>query len=124
MSKKSDQPPKHRLEFTTHAALGMVSRELAWQVKDLVQQPIEYRFEESEYIRLKSNLLGHPTDLIEILELMNPVRECNELQCVNPQLNMKSLMSENPLCVLLAVLNIFTVSDHYLAPPDQRQPLA
>jgi hypothetical protein len=120
MSQKPDQTRKYRLEFATHAALGQVSPELAWeQLQTLVQQAIADEYEGSESLRLRFNLPVDLTNLTELLAIMNPVCGMNEFHYINPRIPLRNLMSVNPLRALEAVLRIYTVSDRYQAPPPQ-----
>jgi hypothetical protein len=117
MTPPGQTEPNPPLDFNAQVALGKgLTPQAAWeQVKVLVQQALEYQPNESQQIADRLNLPIDTTNLTEVLELMNPVKGINEFHYINPKMDLRNLMKQDPVKVFEGVVRILTVSDRYAA---------
>ena len=114
MTPPGEREPDPQLTSTAKLALGNLKPPaVAEQVRVLVGQAFEYQQDESQKLLESYNLPIDETNLTEVLELFNPVKLVNELLYATPELPVQHLMKQAPLKVLLSVVKMLTVSDHY-----------
>ena len=106
---------QYRLDPEARQALGNLSPELAWlQIKTAVSRAIEYQFPEADKARQEANFPVDLRNLMEVLEVTNPVRAINNLVYRNPRLNLQTV-EKFPLEALKAVLRMLTSNDRWTA---------
>jgi len=102
------------LDPSTRVALGAVKPALAWlQVQTLVQQAVLRYWPQAVQVAYQEDLPVDFTDLAALLEQISPELGLNQLHYIRPHLNLRKLMSQPPVSVLRAVVQMLVKSDRW-----------